>query len=223
MRTLAEACSLCLIRCPSFGLYTLRAESWKNGTFNWKKNSYASLDSLAACKFSSHSSEHRRRSYAFSPRSRIGMHAIYVPRIITNMHGYALSRSTMPPSQLLSISEAYCARLSPKIRAGTLRKWLYSLGCPQALGGKFRPNTHNCFARLGGVIPSPRDCGPVTIYSQGRSQGGFPVARKPLRPVEFFSCVDYDGRGSPNWLGPLAYIKYNMPLDLGAIINIFAD
>ena len=47
---------------------------------------------------------------------------------------------------------------------------------------------------------------------QGRIQGGggVPVSRNPSPPraVEIYRSymyIDYDGRGSPNWLGPLAY------------------
>ena len=107
----------------------------------WEKNSQLRsryLDSLTACKFSSHSSEHRRRSYELCILTQISMHGMQNNHVIPLFPwiievSYTLSRSREArccTSQLLSISEAYCARLSPKGRTGTLRKWLYSIGCP---------------------------------------------------------------------------------------------
>ena len=130
-----------------------------HSTFNWKKNSQLrsrSLDSLAACKFSSHSSEHRRRSYELCILAQIGMQNNHV--IHCHIDLAELEHDAAPASLLLS---AYCACVSPERRAGTLRKWLYSLGCPQALGGK-GPTRTIASRAWAAVTPSPKDCRPVT-------------------------------------------------------------
>ena len=143
------------------------------------------LDSLTACKFSSHSSEHRRRSYELCILAQIGMHGMQnnhvtplFPWIIEV--SYTLSREARCcTSQLRSISEAYCARLSPKGRAGTLRKWLYSIGCPRALDGKSPKRTVTSRA-WAAVTPSPRDCRLETID---------PLPLVLLGPPQFYCCL----------------------------------
>ena len=44
---------------------------------------------------------------------------------------------------------------------------------------------------------------------RGVDRGGFPFPGNPPGRIIFSNnynlCIDYDGRGSPNWLGPLAY------------------
>ena len=129
------------------------------------------LDSLAECKFSSHSSEHRRRSYELCILAQIGMHGMQNNHVTPLFRAirwiievsYNLSREARCcTSQLLSISEAYCARLSPKGRAGTLRKWLYSIGCPRALDGK-GPKRTVASRAWAAVTPSTRDCRLETI------------------------------------------------------------
>ena len=126
----------------------------KNGPLIGKNSQLRSrsLDSLAAraCKFSSHSSEHRRRSYELCILAQIGMHGMQNNHVIPLSHGSRGARCRS--SQLLS---AYCARVSPERRAGTLQKWLYSLGCPQALGGK--GPTRTIASRAYGPWPLPQE------------------------------------------------------------------
>ena len=70
----------------------------KNGPLIGKNSQLRSrsLDSLAACKFSSHSSEHRRRSYELCILAQIGMHGMQNNHVIPLSHGISRSSSTMP-------------------------------------------------------------------------------------------------------------------------------
>ena len=92
---------------------------------------------------------------------------------------YTLSREARCcTSQLLSISEAYCARLSPKGCTGTLRKWLYSIDCPRALDGKGPKCTVASRAWVA-VTPSPGDCRLETISTPAGPSGSATVLLLP--------------------------------------------
>ena len=105
--------------------------------------------SLTACKFSSHSSEHRRRSYELCRSACMHGH-MYMARKNNHVTPLALYISRTRDAKH---AEAYCARLSPKGRSGALQKWQYSLGCPRALD----ENGPKRFARLCGLDRFPRD------------------------------------------------------------------
>ena len=122
-----------------------------------KKTRSRCLDSLTACKFSSRSSEHRQRSYAFSPRSC--RHAKSSRDSIVPWISYALLWHDAAPAgrPAIALRGLLCTPFS-KRRARTLRKWLYSLGCPQALAGK-GPTRTIASRAWAAVTPSPRDAG----------------------------------------------------------------
>ena len=109
-----------------------------------------SLDSLTACKFSSHSSGHRRRSYEFCRSACMARKKNCViplsQRIIKISYAISLTRCQ-------AIDRRGLLRM-PFRHSGALQKWQYSLGCPRELG----ENGPKRFARLCSRDRFPRDC-----------------------------------------------------------------
>ena len=127
----------------------------KNGPLIGKNSQLRSrsLDSLAACKFSSHSSEHRRRSYELCILAQIGMHGMQNNHVIPLSHGSRGARARCRSSQPASLG-LLRTRFSRKTRWNSSEVSVLSRMSTSAW--RERPNAHNRFARLGGRDPFPK-------------------------------------------------------------------